>query len=312
MKDIYIFTIVRAGSTWLTEIINSQPGIKTVSEPLSTNNKDQISVLTKYFGSMFLEERYISLTDREKELMVKYFSDLSLGKTLRSLYWRDLFSRSHSFFTNRTLFKTHKISSLLLFFDDKFDIDIIYLIRHPISNSISRIRKGWNHYIKHYLDDEYFRGLLDGNLINFIEKINMEGTILEKFVASWCLENWVFLRTLQKQEVFKNNITLVTYEELVLQPEKVIKKLYLNLNLTELHRMFKHVNIPSHGIIHSTKQTKENIIAGNRDYLLNRWKKDVSNNEEKKVFNILEKFNIDLYTFGNHFPNEIYSEISRW
>jgi len=256
LKDIYIFTLPRSGSTWLMEIIGSQPKIKIVQEPLSLEQTNK-EFLIKYFDRKFLQERYIDLNVSDKRKMRKYFDDLSEGKLLNSFYFGDLLSGNHSFISNRSLFKTHKITGIIDFFDKNFNIDIVYLVRHPISNSLSRIRNGWKHYIDFYMASDYFRKLIGKNLTEFVEKNITKCSILEKFVISWCFENFVLLKKLNSKNNFNNNFILLTYEQMVVEPDKVIRILSSKLELYNLKDMYKKIFIPSRGIRYSTKEIKK-------------------------------------------------------
>ncbi len=290
--DVFIFTLPRSGSTLLAEILNTDPLSKTVSEPFSLE-KDNISMLLKYFDKSFLAERYVDIPEKDFKTVLKYLSDLSDGKTRNSFYWTDLFTSNHYLNTSRTLFKIHKLT---YHFDDvmsRFKNDLgIYLIRNPIPHSLSRLRKGWATYIDLYSGSKKIKDNLPASAKRTIKHVSENGSGLEKFIVSWCLENYVFIKKYQENKL-PSNLLPVFYEDLVLNPETTIKNICSKINMNYNDKMLQALNVPSSGIVHSTQETKNQILAGNKDYIINRWKEDVDPDTENRVKEILESFGIE-------------------
>ncbi len=293
--DIYIFTLPRGGSTLLTEILNTDPHSKTASESFSLN-KDNRQVLRKYFDDEFLAERYVDITEDNLQKIIKYYGDLAEGKHWNSYYWSDFFSPNHRFNTTRTIFKTHKVT---YYFDDLmhyFKSDYgLYLLRHPVSHALSRIRKDWTSYIDLYAESEKIRKMLPKEAKLKIEQVNKAGTDLEKFIVSWCLENYVFIRCYQNENL-PSNVFPVFYEDLVVNPEKTIMDICDKVKVKYNKRMLNILDVPSSGIVHSTGETGEQIIEGNTDYLVNRWSEEIDNNSMIQFKEILDSFGIKLYS----------------
>jgi hypothetical protein len=292
--DVYIFTIPRAGSTLLTEILNTDPHSKTASESFALN-KDNTRVLRKYFDQGFLAERYVDISEDNLQQMIKYFTDLAEGKTWNSYYWSDFFSKHHHFTTKRTIFKTHRITyyfdDLMLHFKDDFGL---YVLRHPVPHALSRMSKGWRCYIDLYAESKKINHLIPREAKSKIEQVNGTGSQLEKFVLSWCLENYVFIHKYQNGSL-PSNVLPVFYEELVMNPENTIKAICNKVKMAYNENMLSIVKVPSSGLVHSTEETGDQIIAGNVDYLINRWKENIDIETEKQVKDILLSFNINIY-----------------
>ena len=72
-KNIFLFTMPRSGSTWLMELLSSQPSIKYCNEPLYLNN----ALVKKYLKI----ENWEDLHDETKlEIIYSYFKKLNTGK----------------------------------------------------------------------------------------------------------------------------------------------------------------------------------------------------------------------------------------
>jgi hypothetical protein len=293
--DIFIFSLPRAGTTLLTEILNSDSNSKTASESLALN-KDNYTVLRKYFEEEFLVERYVDISDSDLEKLYSYYSDLSQGKSWNSYYWSDLFTKNHNFSTKRTIFKTHKITYYFQEMMRHFKDDVgLYLLRHPVSHSLSRERKKWTTYIDLYAEAKHIKEILPGPAKEIIDRISDSGTNLEKFIVSWCLENYIFIRAYQ-DGTLPDNIYPVFYEDLVMNPEPCIRDICEKTGMHYSADMLGIVDVPSSGIVHSTDLTEVQIRAGNKNYLVNRWKDELEDESVRQVHSILSAFDIRIYS----------------
>jgi Sulfotransferase family len=293
-RDVFIFSLPRTGSTLLAEILNTDPRSKLASESFALN-KDNIQVLKNYFDEIFLSDRYVDISDANLQQIFKYYSDLSEGKTWNSYYWSDFFTSHHKFNTARTIFKTQKITyyfdDLMYHFKDDYGL---YLLRHPVSHGLSRLRNKWTTYIKLYAEALKIKDKLPNKAKLKIDQVMLMGSDLEKFIVSWCLENYVFIHHYQNGSL-PPNITLVFYEDLVVNTENTIKDICKKIKMEYNGNMVNTVGVHSSGVVHSTEETKNQIIAGNKNYLINRWKDSADINIEKHVNEILTSFGINLY-----------------
>ena len=303
-NDIYIFTLPRTGSTLLLEILNTDKNCKAASEPQAMNKHNR-TVLEKYFNENFIKERYTDCSSEEQEQLFRYFSDLSAGKTWNSFYWSDFPKKEHSFRTNRTLFKTQKITYLFDDFLNHFDDYGIYLLRHPISHSLSRIRNKWTTYNQQYLQAEKIRETISYKAKIKAEAIIKNGSQLEKFVLSWCLENYVFFY-LQKNNLLPEKLYPISFESIVNEPEKTMRTLCKKIELPFTQEMLKKIQIPSHGIVHSTNQTIQQIKNGENKQILSKWRNHISKTEEEKAYSILQEFDIHTYKYGNDLSEKMF------
>lgn len=296
-KDILILSSPRSGSTWLMELIYTQPGVKYINEPLGKNILDY-----KHFLPIKTRWNYICLDEYEKGILKEYFIK---DKAIKYFGPKNIFSVNYNFFTNRRVIKCIRANELIDWFLTECGFNCIYLIRHPLSQSLSCIKRGHHVQVEEYLaDDRYKERYLNKELIGFIRDIIAHGTDLEKFVVDWCLDNLATLLYIRNKE--RNGLVFLTYEELVMKPLETIDLLSERLNLTAKERMTKHINVPSMVTDSSTSKTKNNIKKGDRFSLINKWKGAVSDEEEARLFKILERFDIDIYEYHNFNPVKKY------
>ncbi|MGM0501753.1 MAG: sulfotransferase [Bacillota bacterium] len=312
-KDIFIFSTFRSGSTWLEEIIKSQPRIKF---PVSPNKIEFLDNIDSYYKLIRPQPYYIHLSKKEKEILKDYVMKASRGEIVYGRRYVNLFSTHHSFITDRSVFRLLRSCYLLDWFKKTFNCHIIYLVRHPIATCLSRKKvwenstnpSYWSFKIEHFLQSDYFRAnYLKQGLGKFLQEQVPRSTELEKFVISWCLENLSLLRRVQKLEG-QTDFIFLTYEDLLLNSTKVINYLRDKLQLEDLDKMLAQVNIPSSTVKYSDDRTKSNFKSStyDKEFLLKKWEKEVSKKEEKKIFDIINQFGINIYKVNSFMPEEKY------
>jgi hypothetical protein len=135
-----------------------------------------------------------------------------------------------------------------------------------------------------------------------LERIDATSSALESFVAAWGLEKAVPLR--YGTDRSDAAAFVLTYEELVLTPEGVLKALAEAVHLDDVDRMREQVSVPSVVTDSSTRRTKDRIREGDRRSLVRKWKRQVSEAEENDLFAILDAFDIDVYRAGRLLSQE--------
>jgi len=235
----------------------------------------------------------------------KYFDKLLSGKLRLRSQWNPI-DEKYSFFVNRLILKFHNCKSLIGFFDENFDGEIVYYTRHPIPTSLSIIDKKWDTQIRPYLKDQnYINKYLNGEIVEKTKDVLNNGSNLEKFATEWCIENVAPLEQAKKN----NNWTLFTFEELVMEKERTIHKMALELNLDDVGGMKKTARLPSKT---ATKKSKKNISEKNSNYLAKRWVRRVNKKEIKRVEKIMDVFGIDIYKADDVRPSSRFSSLSNF
>jgi hypothetical protein len=304
--DIVILSSPRSGSTWLMELIATQPGIKAIDEPL---NKD----LLDYHRLLPIATRwnYLDLSREEREILAAFFLD---DQKIRRFGPIQALHKDYHFFTDRRVIKVIRANALIEWFARDLKMDVIYLLRHPIAQSLSCMRRSHHCQIADYLNHPGFaQNYISESLKSYLRNLIERGGRLEKFVAEWCLDNLVPIKA---SEQAGREWLVVTYEELALNPIETIDLLCRKSNLQAREKMVSQLAIPSKVTDSSTEQTLEKIRRGDRRHLVTKWRQKISPLVEADLFNILDRFEIDVYSRGHylanskwlHFPTKVSSD----
>ncbi len=294
-RDICLFASRRGGSTWLQEVICENGRIRSIDQPFSF-----------YSGPPFLHEHLPIMSnslflhiDQDDEVRVKkYVDDIFAGRLVLGTQWR-FWKKSFLLKSNRTLLKITKGKSLMGWFADNYDVDMIWLIRHPIPQSLSVIKAGWENDSKVYLQNKFFvNQYLSDDLVEFSENVMRQGDILEKYVLNWCLESLVPFYTMKKRP----DVILISYEESVLKPECMTGYLSDKLLLDNSGSMRKGTSIPSR----TTKFTNDNVNTVDWKNKLKQWQDTVPKDLQNSCFDIVERFGLDLYSRSSYLPLKQY------
>jgi len=284
--NVFLFSAPRSGSTWLMELIWSQPGFKHCNEPLNLRNPS----VQKYLG--ITEWRDLCNRDASAALH-NYFSAICQGR----LHFMDP-KPLHGYYrsiTDRIVFKViHGGEDRLNWFRDTFNGRIVHLLRHPIPVTLSRESYPT---LDAFLNSEYRRHFTEEQL-QYSRKILDSGTKLDQGVLAWCLQNAVPLREVSE------DWAVVSYEQLVLEPGPVIDYLAAKLSLPKPERMMKRLATPSAVKAKSDKETQQVLEkeTERRSWLIEKWRKKVNEAEERRAMEILKRFHLDVYNFGDVLP----------
>jgi hypothetical protein len=289
LSNVFVCSLPRSGSTWLMELIWSQPGFKCCNEPTDLRNP----YVRKHLGISDWQSLYDEAAD---ECLRNYFEGFCQGR-IGFLNQRP-FSRYYRPYTKRLVFKViHGCEERLNWFQDTFNGRIVYLVRHPIAVSLSRetlptLPALINGSYRHHFTADQLRDADD---------IYHNGTRLERGVLSWCLQTAVPLRAATDDWV------IASYEQMILEPEPIIHQLATKLDLPKPQRMLDRIATPSHSSRKSDGSTRQ-LLDGEQPTrarrLIEKWRDQVSADEERRAMEILQRFDIDIYRFGDPLPTE--------
>ena len=288
--NVFLYSTPRSGSTWLMELIWSQPGFKTCNQALYLENP----VVRKHLGISEWDELYsVDATEKLRSYLQR-LCDGRLGFTNPNpvrRYYRPI--------THRIVFKEiHASADRINWVRDTFNARVVYLIRHPIAVTISSER--WP-TLPSFLTSDYRRHFSEEQLER-AQRILTKGTDLDRGVLSWCLQNAVAL-----QEATPD-WAVVSYEQLVVDPDPVIRELTDKLALSDPERMRRRLGVPSVNVrFKSTEETRRLLSEGGADkrsYLVDKWRKKVDRREEARVMKILDIFGLDVYRDGEALPDK--------
>lgn len=267
------------------ELIWSQSGFKACNEPLDLRNP----MVRRYLGISSWPELY---SQDASQALDRYFQAICQGR----LHAMDPipFRGSYRLVTDRIVFKIiNGCEDRINWFRDTFNGQILFLIRHPIAVGLSR-----EYYprLQAQLKSDYRRHF-SKEQIDISLQILENGSKLERGVLSWCLENAVPLR------MATDDWLIISYEELVFDPQPVIALLAERLALPEPEQMLRHLAIPSAVKAKSNPETQQALERGtDRRWLVEKWRNQVSEREERRAMEILELFQLDIYRYGEFLP----------
>lgn len=299
--NILLFCARRGGSTWVLNTVAAHKGMRYVSRPfmtvLESRWRHKVPCLKKaasYTGSKNLRQ-IIRFNGEDEE----HFR--SVAKNIIDARWHiypsinfraPYFNRR----TDRVIFQMTSGLPMINWFEANFDVNIVYLVRHPIPNAVSIMREGWEPECHEFLENAYFRdSFLNSQQVDFAKKIESGDNLLARHVLDWSLKHLVPLREIRKSPL--RNWLCLSYEDLVLHPQQVINKLASSLDLNDVDSMRRQIERPSRTVTSSTSKRVED-----KSYLLSRWRKKVSSVEESSLMKILDVMELDIYTTGRDTP----------
>jgi len=290
--NTFVFSTPRSGSTWLMEILTSQPGVKYINEPFNLRD-DKIKRLLR--GSNWSD----LYNPGSEEIIEKYLNILLSSKFKGSFKNQSPFTPGYNFYTNRIVLKIlHCGEDKIDWFKNTFQGQVVYLVRHPIPTSLSRKQLP---RLKAFISSDYSKNF-QNNQLALAKSILKKGNKLEMNILDWCFQNAIPLKNLNSDWL------LITYEQLVLEPEKTLSFLLEKLKLKYTKAIQKSMSKASGSSVQSDEETQKALQdhKNNKFFLVEKWKDKILPEEENRIMNIVKAFGIDIYEEGNVLPNKKY------
>lgn len=295
--NIFLLATPRSGSTWLLELLHSQPGVKLCNEPLNYRNPS----VADFFGTDPYEVSYYNPPHPKLEKYLDYIFSGSPKVGFLNIF--PFHRQKHRFLTHRIVFKVlHGMEDKGNWLVEKYNSKVIILLRHPIAVSLSREIFP---RLELFLNSDYGRHFT-AEQIEFARGIVAHGSKMEKGMLSWCLQNSVPLRNAGEDTL------VVTYEQLTTETEKMISVLVdgLDLDPESAAAMVEKAKKPSSSTRKSDPETQQRLKEGKEEdrqrWLVEKWRSKVSEAEEAELMKILEVFEMDVYKAGSFYPTENY------
>ncbi len=282
--DVFIFTTPRSGSNWLLELIWSQPGFRCVDEPLDLRNP----LVVRALGISSWEE-LAGLPPVALTRLYSYVQALTDGR-LRAADPDPFCNPFYRYLTRQTVFRlVHGGEDRVNWFRDAFGGRIVFFIRHPIP--VSLVRRAFPR-LPAFINSAYADNFSEQQLRE-AQRIVTRGSHLERGVLDWCFQNALPLRQATP------DWALLSYEQLMLEPEVSVNYLSDKLELTDTDTIFDRLGNPAD----RTKLGAEvRLQASTR--LTESWRDQVSALQEQQAMEILGLFDISAYRLGDTLPAE--------
>ncbi len=285
-NDLAVFSSPRGGSTWLAETLKKLTNATLIWEPLFVYNQYKINYLNPFaYPERNANEIGWNQYIPEKAVYpnATIFFDKLFNKEIINLKLYRYNNLSEIKNSTTFLYKFCFGNNLLPWLVNNYDIKPILLVRHPCAVISSQLNYGaWDWHKKNY-QYNYNMPIFKEFYEPYIDTLNNITCIEEKLAAEWALTMITPIKSIH------NDLKWVTisYEDMVLNPEKVLQKIKDRYNLHWDNTQIKNiVNKPSF-------TTNSNSKNSNK---LTTWKDDLSPYQTDKILNFVNKLGIDFYS----------------
>lgn len=281
---ILTFSEARGGSTWLAETLNKLQGTVVSYEPLAVNEDPILSNL-KFHWRQYIPEN----ADFPEARF--FFENIFNGTSFN--YNRSVLNSIKDFKNANTIIvKFIRANGMLpwLVNQFKFKYKPVYLIRNPYAVIASQLKftEWYKPFKKFKIPDCPYNSIYNKHE-SFLETIKTK----EEYLAfMWCLINSVPLNNPANNQAW---IT-VNYENLVLYPERELRRIFRNWQLNMDPKILENINKPSFSSI------KDNPKKGIDQ--LTKWKDNLNKQQIKNIERVLQYFEL------KHYSQNIYPEIN--
>lgn len=278
-KNIYVFSSPRGGSTWLTEILTNIPNAVSVWEPLfQYKNKYPELARMPFYWNTHIPESFIWPEAYD------FFKRLFNREILYSkLLWMNSLSQvaDAEYFVYKFCYGQLLIPWLV----KNFDIKPILLMRHPCAVIASQMHRGftkgkWQFYAPIMPFNEIFT-----KYNHLFPQIN---TPEERLSAVWSITN----KYAYDYATSSDKCLIVFYEELIINPEKELRKIFNWLNISDNNINVSPLKKPSKTTdSYALKQVGDGITQ------LHKWKTQLNNTQIQNILKVVnELFGFTIYT----------------
>ena len=295
--DILIFSLRRSGSTWLMELLGSEPHLRFVNEPLGP----------KFCNKTGLHKAGISNGHKiipRNEADVCFVMDLLKTPTMTRICGPyNPFSKTYHLWANRRVLKIIHASSLFPEIASEISRgNSVFLIRHPIPTILSMQSAGtYVHEAHEALEALKASGIeLNEQIILYAEQLIAEGDELSLWALEWALEMYASWKAFD-EGFFKPLI--ISYEELLLEPQKVISAVCNHCALEDKDRIVSSLKTPSSS---TNKSKADHLYTSGATNLVRSWKNKIEEEDIARIFSVISTIGIDFYDAESFTPSVKY------
>lgn len=308
----------RSGTTWILDALASENGLSTVFEPLHpiavpsgkqfacryVKQNDDAPELFLFMKKIF-EGKFNSLwssyrirPDRLNIFTSHRGEDSRLKNVIKE--YKKLFMHIRKYKLKKShpiIVKFIRANLMLNWMSSRFDVKIVFVVRHPAAVVASRIQlmgkikgKSWG------LDNDLYLYLKDKRL--FEDHLSSYLGMLDVFSLSrisqltilWCIENIIPIIDAQKKGYY-----IVFYEDLVMEPEAQWGRISSAMGLKAIPSMYTIAKPSQQAPI-----SMANHIYNEKQ--LTRWMKYFDQEQLDQIDSILQMFHLDLYSIHDPMP----------
>lgn len=276
----------RSGTSWLLDVFSLLWQYRPIFEPLHTQQVPE----AREFVRLYLTEEDIHLS--LKKLLEKVFWGkpenawirwMHMGITMNTPLPRKTLQYVYNlpkyrFWAKKRVVKLINGNLLLEWLQKNFDVNIIFVIRHPCAVVASQKKMGWAAGLECFTRQEK---LVNDYLAPFLPLLNSVKSLTENFMLRWCIENYVPLSQARKGRI---KILPLFYEDMVMNPVEKLREILGNLQYPapEIERFCNKFS----------KRQKP------RRESLTKWQKNLSEKEISTILDYAKKFGLSFYGEG--------------
>lgn len=285
--NLSIFASPRGGSTWLAQTLKELTNSTLVWEPLFRHQQYKINFLNPFAYPEIAESKlfwnqYIPENAEWKEAEV-FFSKLFSKQIVNLKLYRfnDISKIKNS---NFFLFKFCFGNNLLPWLTNHYQIQPTLLLRHPCAVVASQLNYGaWNWH-KQNFKFNYEMIKFNEFYAPYREILDSISCVEERLAANWAM---TVLTPIKNK---KNDIDWVTiaYEDLLINPDKALKKIKNRYNLEWDDRKLNN-------IINKQSFTKSSFNKNSKNNL-NAWQTHLSIHQIDTIIRFIERLGVDFYS----------------
>lgn len=296
VEEVLLLTgSARSGTTWVMELLEEIPGTCHIMEPFAREKIPPPSDPRRFkeiarcnFGLGFrpylsLEEENPALETFLCHLMGRLNSFPSWGLGISHFSLPEIIERYSS--PKRLIVKCTRAQRLLPWILRRFSTKSILLMRHPLAVVASQLHHPyWQHDL---VDKEHpiITKEVERDYPDLVEYAAGLVHIEEKLAATWCfdylipLENWDNCR----------DALLVTYEQLVTEPESVLDAMQDYIGIEFPKTVFHKLGKPSAATVEDSL-----VMSGMNP--LTTWQDRLSSEEISRTLRVVEGFGLSFYS----------------
>ena len=288
-KNIWVFGSRRSGTTLVAQVFGANAGLKVCDQPLALASSTALQL--RYIFA-FDNGHALDLLDEEKKMCIDYIDMIRDGRLHVGEPWRIWASNFH-FRSDRLIFKETNGSCVAPLMYETYGDHMLVLFRHPIPQSISCMRNGWELNYRPFLGSKwYVETYLGDGLEGFCWDLLRSERALDKYVLVWCLEN----RPLHANLADYPQWGFVTYERFVEDTAGIIGEWSRLYDLPQLDAMLRAAKQPSVSTRKlSTAAARSAIRNSDKANVLFAWRSRIDTEDERRLMAIVDRFQIDEY-----------------
>ena len=271
----------RSGTSWLGQMVQAAGSYISVFEPLHPGHVP---------GAVPLWGRYLRPSNTYPPFE-RFFDRLVSGGGLTR--WSDqenkgAGSRFHPAPWLRRLLRPPRVikmirANLMLgWLRQRYQLPVIYVVRHPAATIASWLKLGWSGRLSHFSGQT---DLIADHLAGRDVRWHTTDPV-EALATRWAIENLVPISQMRCQ-----GWTVATYEELLADPRREVTRVLEKLGLPFTEQVSLTINRPS-------ISTHNHSTTGTAAQRLSRWQSELSREQIDTILSVLQSFEIALYGRG--------------